>query len=338
MVSQEKTMQTHVVESLALKKNPQITQDAEKKSHPIEPASAKRSLPNKKGVNVSNEVVENNHSALTPILSIGSGENDDFPQIDRMYQLFTTGPTKLPIVETITYSSSVPWLKGRPAWIADYATYYATSRHFIARSLNGKPDYFSQKVSTGSRFNVFSKDKKIQFYLLIDISRCKMGFYYLDLDTNERVLLKTYRVGLGRLDPRKPSGSMTPVGKYSLGSKIAVYKPGTTGFFHDQKIEMIRVFGTRWIPFDEELDRCTAPAKGYGIHGVPWIEDTAKEGRLVENRECIGAYDSDGGIQMAAEDMEEIYSIVITRPTVVDIVKDFHDAKLPGVEVATPKR
>src|SRR5580704_13193189 len=42
---------------------------------------------------------------------------DDFPNIDRVFQLFTLGPTKFPIVETINYSSSVPWLKGRPAWL-----------------------------------------------------------------------------------------------------------------------------------------------------------------------------------------------------------------------------
>src|ERR1700733_8691101 len=39
------------------------------------------------------------------------------PKVDRISQLFTTGPNKLPIVETITYSSQVPWLKGRPAWV-----------------------------------------------------------------------------------------------------------------------------------------------------------------------------------------------------------------------------
>ena len=38
---------------------------------------------------------------------------------------------------------------------------------------------------------------------------------------------------------------------------------------------MIRVFGTRWIPFEEELDDTTASAKGLGIHGVPWTEDSA---------------------------------------------------------------
>src|SRR5579862_4602997 len=179
---------------------------------------------------------------------------DDFPSIDRIFQLFTLGSTKFPIVETLTYSSSVPWLKGRPAWIADYASHYNTSRHFIARSLNNKPDYFSQKVVEGSKFNVFRKDKKINFCLLVDVSRCKMGFYYTDLDTNERVLLKTYRVGLGRIDPAKASGTLTPLGRYSLGSRVAIYKPGVMGYYHDQQVEMIRIFGTRWIPLDQGLD------------------------------------------------------------------------------------
>ncbi len=89
-------------------------------------------------VPISVDAAAANRPAVSP--------KDDFPNIDRIFQLFTTGPTKLPIVETVHYSSSVPWLKGRPAWIADYASHYNTSRHFIARSLNGKPDYFSQKV------------------------------------------------------------------------------------------------------------------------------------------------------------------------------------------------
>ena len=136
--------------------------------------------------------------APKPTSKASQGTPSNAPQIDRIHQLFTTGPNKLPIVETITYSSQVPWLKGRPAWVGDYASNYATPRHFIARSLNGKADYFTQKVSPGSKFNVFRKDKNFQFYLLVDVSACKMAFYYLDQDTNERVLLKTYTVGLGK--------------------------------------------------------------------------------------------------------------------------------------------
>lgn len=253
---------------------------------------------------------------------------EDFPSIDRMFQLFTTGPSKLPIVETVKYASSVPWLKGRPAWIADYAAYYNTSRHFIARSLNGKPDYFSQKVSQGSKFNVFRKDKNIQFFLLVDVSRCKMGFYYIDLDTNERILLKTYRVGLGRLDASKASGTLTPTGRYALGNRVAIYKPGMMGFHQETQVEMVRVFGTRWIPLDQ--------AKGYGLQGAPWIQDA--NGKWVESRDLIGAYDSDGCIRLSTEDIEELFSVVLTKQTFIEIVKDFHEAKLPGVEVAAPSR
>jgi hypothetical protein len=270
---------------------------------------------------------------------------DDFPTIDRVFQLFSASPSKLPIVETITYASSVPWLKGRPAWIADYATHYNTSRHFIARSLNNKPDYFTQKVVEGSKFNVFRKDKKINFHLLVDVSRCKMGFYYIDLDTNERVLLKTYRVGLGRIDATKPSGTLTPLGRYVLGSRVAIYKPGMMGYYQDAQVEMIRVFGTRWIPLEQQIDGATVPAKGYGLQGAPWVakaekgpENEPKKEQWAENREIIGAYESNGCICLNSEDLEELFAIVLTKPTFIEIVKDFREAKLPGVEVAAPSR
>jgi hypothetical protein len=281
--------------------------------------------------------ISSNSTLTAPLTHPVISAKDDFPNIDRIFQLYTTGSSKLPIVETIHYTSRVPWLKGRPAWIADYATYYSTSRHFIARSLNGKPDYFSQKVTEGSKFNVFRKDKKINFHLLVDISRCKMGFYYTDLDTNERVLLKTYRVGLGRIDATKPSGTLTPLGRYALGNRVAIYKPGMMGFYQDQKVEMIRVFGTRWIPLDKELDRGSVSAKGYGLQGTPWIvsRDT---GQLIENRDSICTYDSDGCIRLSSEDIEELFSIVLTKPTFIEIVKDFHEAELPGLEVAAPKK
>ncbi len=257
------------------------------------------------------------------------------PNIDRVNQLFIPAPSNLPIVETVTYSSSVPWLKGKPAWIADYATFYSTSRHFIARSLNGKPDYFSQKVTTGSKFNVFRKDKHFYFYLLVDLSRCKLGFYYVDQDTNERVHLKTYRIGVGRLNPEKPSGCMTPIGKFALGSKTAVYKPGITGFFQDKKIELIRALGTRWIPFEQGEASQNDDMKGLGIQGAPWFEDE-KNHQLIENRDYFGKYITGGCI--CVENVEELFAIVVSKPTVIEIVRDYRDAKLPGVEVSTPSR
>ncbi|MDE3045149.1 MAG: L,D-transpeptidase [Verrucomicrobiota bacterium] len=262
--------------------------------------------------------------------------DETIPDVDRIGQLFALDSSKLPVVETVSYTSRVPWLKGRPAWIADYASYYGTSRHFIARSLNRKADYFTQKISPGDRFNVFRKDKNLNFHLLIDLSRSRMWFYYIDLDTNERVLLKTYRVGVGRQDNARASGYLTPVGKYMLGEKVAIYKSGTMGFFQDQKTEMVRIFGTRWIPFDKEVEACSEPAKGYGLHGAPWVNDSASN-ELVEDRSKLGKYDSDGCIRLASEDIEELFAIVLTKPTTVELVKDYREAKLPGIEKESVK-
>lgn len=264
-------------------------------------------------------------------------DNVPLPTIDRVFQLFTTGPSKLPIVETVEYKSSVPWLKGRPAWLADYAVYYNTSKHFISRSLSGKLEYFSQKVSSGSQFNVFKQDKKVEFHLVVDTTHCRLAFYYVDLDTHERVLLKVYHVGLGRIDVDSPSGTLTPYGSYQLGDKVAVYQPGVTGLFHDQKTEMVRVFGSRWIPLGQEIEGCSEPGKGYGIQGAPWIVDS-ESGELVENRACIGRYETDGCIRLFKEDIEEIYAIVVTKPSFIHISKHLDSVKLPGIEVATPSR
>lgn len=252
------------------------------------------------------------------------------PEADRIAELFNKTDPRLPIVETITYRSRVPWQKGRPAWLSDYAAHYMTSRHFIARSLNGGPDYFKQNIAEGDRFNVLRLGKNISFYLLIDTSRSKMWFYYIDRDANERVLLKTYAVGLGRFDSSKPSGMLTPLGKYSLGEKIAIYKPKVTGFYDGKKTEMIRVFGTRWLPFDKEIGECTAPAAGFGVHGVPWVP--GEKGELAENLNSLGKYESDGCIRLATRDIEELFAIIITKPTTVELVKDFYEARLPGVE------
>ena len=164
-----------------------------------------------------------------------------------------------------------------------------------------------------------------------------MGFYYVDLETNERLLLKTYRICLGRVDPSQPSGTLTPLGRYTLCSLVAIYKPGMMGHYQGAKVEMIRIFGTRWIPFEKEMERATSPAKGYGLQGAPCAVDPAT-GKIVENKDVIGAFDSDGCIRLYSEDIEELFSIVLTKPTFIEIVKDFHEAKLPGVEVAAPSR
>ena len=160
-------------------------------------------------------------------------------EMDQVWRLFTKGKQKLPVVETVRYKSRVSWLKGRPAWITDYAAHFSTSRHFIARSLNGKKDYYTQKISPGDQFNILKKD--VNFYLVVDLSRCKLWFYVLDGATNERHLLKTYKVGLGRFDEDSYSGLLTPKGKFSLGDKVAIYKTGMSGYFQDDEVEMVRV-------------------------------------------------------------------------------------------------
>jgi hypothetical protein len=247
---------------------------------------------------------------------------EDLPEVDRVAELFNKKEPRFPFVDTITYQSRVAWQKGRPAWLSDYASHYQTSRHFIARSLNGKPDYFKQDVADGERFNVLKSD--LSFYLLIDATRCKMWFFAINGDNKERTLIKTYNVGLGRLDKSKASGMLTPLGKYTLGNKIAIYKPKMVGFHNGEKVEMIRIFGTRWIPFEKELGNNTASAKGFGIHGVPWLENGS--GELVQDNGSIGKYESDGCIRLLTADMEELFSIIITKPTTLELVKDYHEA------------
>lgn len=250
----------------------------------------------------------------------------DLPEANRIEEFFNRNGEKLPIVETITYKSHVPWQKGRPAWLSDYAAHYQTSRHFIARSLNGKSDYFKQELSEGDQFNVLSKDKDFEFYLVVDTSRCRMWFYYIDLDNHEKILLKTYPVGLGRLDGSKTSGLLTPLGTYSLGERIAIYKPKNMGMHQNKKIEMMTIFGTRWIPFDEEIKSCTAPAKGLGIHGTPWAP--GGNGELTDNSSSIGKYESDGCIRLTTPDIEELFAIIITKRTTIEIVPDFRESSI----------
>lgn len=302
-------------------------------------------------IDISNETLETRDNPVQEVKldvmedtihSIEEGKNEvvqvngqDLPEADRIAEFFNKREPRLPIVQTITYNSRVPWQKGKPAWISDYSSHYKTSRHFIARSLNGSPEYEKQEVKNGDRFNVFREDKNFEFYLLIDLLTSKMWFYFVDLDTNERTLLKTYSVGIGRADANAASGYLTPTGKYALGDKVAVYRPKTKGFYQGEKVEMVRVFGTRWIPFGDEISNCTEPGKGYGIHGLPLQVNT--QGELVENLDTLGKYESDGCIRMATKDIEELFSIIITMPTTVELVKGFHQAKPPGTEVVYKK-
>lgn len=253
-------------------------------------------------------------------------EKPALPDADRIEELFNKAPPQLPIVETITYKSHVNWLKGRPAWLTDYAAHYSTSRHFIARSLTGKPDYSAQDLKEGAKFNVFKQGKNFEFYLLVDASSCRMWFYYLDLDLKQKTLIKTYSVCLGRVDASKASGLLTPLGKYSLGNRVATYKPKVMGLHRGKKVEMVTVFGTRWIPFEQEIGTCTAPAKGFGLHGTPCT--VLQNGELQNDSSSIGKYESDGCIRLSQGDIEEVYSIIITKPTTIEIARDFFESSL----------
>jgi L,D-transpeptidase catalytic domain len=266
----------------------------------------------------------------SPLIALADKQSTThLPDAHQIESLFVKDESRSPFVETLIYKSHVPWQKGRPAWLSDYAAYYETSRHFIARSLNGKPDYFKQDIAEGDRFNVFRKDKKIAFHLVVDTSRCKMWFYCLDQDTKQIVLLKTYQVGLGRIDSSKTSGLLTPLGTYSLGDRIAIYKPKATAVHQGKKTEMLTVFGTRWIPFEKEVEACTAPARGFGIHGTPWRRQGEE---ISDNAVSIGHYESDGCIRLATADIEELFAIIITKPTTIEIVHDFGDSTVANIK------
>jgi hypothetical protein len=103
------------------------------------------------------------------------------------------------------------------------------------------------------------------------------------------------------------------------------------GMYKGKKIEMITVFGTHWIPFETECEGCTDQAKGLGIHGVPIKRNEA--GALEENSGCLGHFESDGCIRLSKKDVEELFSVISTRKTFVEIVPDFHKSKLLSGEL-----
>lgn len=273
---------------------------------------------------VYSQPVQSKQEVVAPVQPVSKIADIDLPDADRVEELFSKYGSQLPYVETVTYRSRVSWQKGRPAWLSDYAAHYNTSRHFIARSLNGSPDYNKQDLAEGDRFNVLTDDKNFEFSLVVDTSRCKMWFYLVDLDDKKAILLKTYPVGLGRLDSSKLSGLLTPLGKYTLGGRVAIFKPKMTGPYQGRKVELITVFGTRWIPFECEVNNCTAPAKGFGIHGTPW--NINSQGVMADGEEGIGKYESDGCIRLVTQDIEELFAIIISRPTTVEIVRDFSES------------
>ncbi len=264
-----------------------------------------------------------------PIPSLSS--DSELPkEVNRMALLFQPYPPQLPIVETLSFSSKVPWVTGRPAYLGDYAAYFETSKHFISRSLKGEGNYQCDTVSKGDRFNVLRKDKEIEFHLVLDLSRLKIWTYYYDVNDNSRVLLKSYPVSVGKLDPSSSSGSLTPTGVYKLGREIAVYKPGVMGLWRGETHELVTIFGMRWIPFDREIANCTGPCKGLGIHGVPW--EVGQDGRYTERTDQILTYNSEGCVRMLDADIKELFAVIVSRSTYIHVVQDFQQAQLPGQE------
>lgn len=267
-----------------------------------------------------------NESALKTT-AVEKQETVSIPEVDRVKEFFNLAPPKLPFVETVTYTSRPVWQVGKSAWLSDYASHYKTSRHFIARSLNQKPDYQKQNVKEGDRFNVLREDVNFSFHLVLDLSALKLLFYTIDHDTNQPTLIKTYVVSVGRPDPDSSSGFLTPMGTYSLGDKVAIYDQKKVGFYQGEKTELIRIFGTRWVPFEKEIKDCTASGKGLGIHGMPWIQDPfTKDFR--EDISSLGCYSSDGCVRMKTEDMEELFAIIVSRPTQIEIVNRFEAASV----------
>ncbi len=247
-------------------------------------------------------------------------------KIDRVNRLYAKGARKLPFMETVTFTHHVPWLKGRSALLNDYSKYYRTSSQFISRSLNnGKSEEIYGKISQGDSFNVIDASKNIEFHLVVDLSTRYMHLYAYDSDMQERYLIKIYKVGVGALDPLSESGTETPLGTYRLSNKVGIYKPGVISNVGGRVIELVQLYGTRHIPFGEKGRYCA-------LQGNPWVVD-ADSGELTEVRNFVGQYATEGNIRLHTEDMEELFSIVTSRPTNIEVVKEFYQARLPGREV-----
>ncbi len=266
----------------------------------------------------------------TPILSIST--DSQLPcDVDRVNELFQPYSTTLPFIETVVFVSRVDWVCGRPAYLGDYASHYQTSKHFIARSLRGTGNYLSDVVSKAEKFNVYRKDRPIEFHLVLDLSRLKLWLYCYDREVDSKILLKTYPVCAGKLDASRRSGSLTPIGTFAMGSEFAVYQEGAKGNFKNEPCEMISVYGKRWIPIGREIAGCSSSCKGLGLHGVPW-KRPADSSPAQEQRNCIGHYETEGSVRLLTEDIEEIYAIIASKPAYLHSVKDFVDAKLPGLD------
>jgi hypothetical protein len=242
--------------------------------------------------------------------------------------LFMKG-SSCPIVETIAYSSRVSWKK-RAAWLVDYSQRYKTPLDFIYRSLNGGRGYTPVAVSEGMQFTVLRKDLDFRFHLVVALSSCRLRLYYVIPGERRVVFLKSYPVCLGKKDASRASGSLTPVGVYSLGDRVAIFRPNMMGMHKGKKVELMQVFGSYWMPFEKGITGCSEPAKGYGIHGTPFSRE---DGDLQENNTSIGHFESDGCIRLCGKDIQELFSIISSHKTFVEIVPSFEGSALLQGEI-----
>lgn len=255
------------------------------------------------------------------------------PEEGTLETLFIKGST-CPIVETVTYRSHVPWKKRSLAWLVDYSVRYKTPLDFIYRSLNNGKGYDPVSVSEGMQFTVLKNDIDFRFHLVVALSSCRLRLYYVIPQEKRVVFLKSYQVCLGKQDSSRASGSLTPLGIYSLGDRIAVFRPNMMGMYKGKKVELMQVFGSYWMPFEKGIVGCSEPAKGYGIHGTPYLR---QNGELQENNSSIGHFESDGCIRLCCKDIQELFSIVSLHKTYVEIVPSFEVSTLLQGEINVNK-
>lgn len=296
-------------------------------NHVPAPVSPSRSMGNAElGVDTASdqkEVKRHGEEALREVAAVVI-EHDDEPEA--MSQLFIKG-SDCPIIETVRYSSRVEWKPRKQAWLVDYATHYRTPLDFIVRSIAGRPGVEAPPVKEGQQFTVLRSNVSFYFHAVISFASMKLRLYYVLPKENKAVFLKSYPVCLGRKDSSKASGSLTPFGVYLLGSRVACFKPKMMGTHKGHRVELMQVFGTRWIPFEKEISGCTEPARGFGVHGAPFIRSEG-EGSLSEDPSSIGTWASDGCIRLKKEDVEELFSVISTRSTYVEILPDFQESSL----------
>jgi len=250
-------------------------------------------------------------------------EHDDEPEA--LAALFVKGST-CPIVKTIRYKSHVSWKSGRPAWLIDYAKHYKTPLEFLYRSIYNGEDRVPSSVTDGVEFNVYRDDVDFRFHLVVSLSSCTMRMYYVLQKEKKVVFLKSYRICAGRKSDHTPSGCLTPIGLFQLGPKVAVFKPHMMGPYKGKRIELIQIFGSHWIPFEKEIADCSEPAKGYGIHGTPMVRNA--KGEVEEQIETLGGHYSDGCVRLSSTEIKELFSVISTRKTYIEIVPSFQQSRL----------